>query len=95
MEISEVQKMKALEEENAIGIRKFRTFNVMDDRSRVGMAIEKDASLSTIRILRPLERIMAHRGKPKTNITDNGLEFTSMDVELWRKVKGIIHQHIQ
>jgi putative transposase len=95
MEIGEVQKKRALEEDNAMGIRKFRTFNVMDDCSREGTVIEIDASLSSMRIIRTLERIMAHRGKRKTIRTDNGPEFTSMDVELCCKEQGIIHQYIQ
>ena len=62
-----------------MGIRKFRTFNVIDDCSREALAIEIDTSLSSKRIIRTLERIIAHRGKPKTIRTENGPEFASKD----------------
>lgn len=53
--------------DSLMGIRKFRTFNVMDDCSREALAIEIDTSLSSKRIIRTLERIIAHRGKPMQN----------------------------
>jgi putative transposase len=76
-------------------IRKFRTFNVMDDCSREALAIEIDTSLSSKRIIRTLERIIEHRGKPKIIRTDNGPEFISKDFELWCKEQGIQNQYIQ
>jgi putative transposase len=41
------------------GSRKFRTFNVIDDCSREVLAIEVDTSLSTKRIIRTLDRVIA------------------------------------
>ena len=58
--------------DSLMGIRKFRTFNVIDDCSKEALAIEIDTSLSSKRIIRTLERIIAHRGKPKTLRNDNG-----------------------
>lgn len=81
--------------DSLMGIRKFRTFNVMDDCSREALAIEIDTSLSSKRIIRTLERIIEQRGKPKTIRTDNGPEFTSKDFELWCKDQGIQNQYIQ
>jgi putative transposase len=81
--------------DSLMGIRKFRTFNVMDDCSREALAIEIDTSLSAKRIIRTLERIIEQRGKPKTIRTDNGPEFTSKDFELWCKDQGIENQYIQ
>ncbi|MCE7913052.1 MAG: IS3 family transposase [Candidatus Brocadia sp. AMX3] len=75
--------------------RKFRTLNVMDDCSREALAIEVDTSLSSKRVIRVLERIIAERGKPEYIRTDNGPEFTSKDIELWAKEKEIIIQYIQ
>ena len=81
--------------DSLMGIRKFRTFNVMDDCSREALAIEIDTSLSSKRIIRTLERIIEKRGKPKTIRTDNGPEFASKDFELWCKDQGIENQYIQ
>jgi putative transposase len=81
--------------DSMVGGRKFRTLNVMDDGSREALAIEVDTSLSSKRTIRVLERIIEERGKPKFIRTDNGPEFTSKDMELWAKDKGITMQYIQ
>lgn len=67
----------------------------MDDCSREALATEIDTALSSKRIIRTIERIIAHRGKPNTIRTDNGPEFTSKDFELWCKDQGIENQYIQ
>jgi putative transposase len=81
--------------DSMVGGRKFRTLNVMDDGSREALAIEVDTSLSSKRTIRVLERIIEERGQPDFIRTDNGPEFTSKDMELWSKVKGITLQYIQ
>jgi len=81
--------------DSLMGIRKVRTFNVMDDCSKEALAIEFDTSLSSKRIIRTLESIIEQRGKPKTIRTDNGPEFTSKDFELWCKEQGIENQYNQ
>jgi putative transposase len=81
--------------DSLIGSRKFRTFNVMDDCTREVLAIEIDTSLSSLRIIRTLDRIISQRGTPKTIRTDNGPEFTSKDFELWCQEHGIKVQYIQ
>ena len=63
--------------DSIMGVRKFRTFNVMDDCTREALAIEIDTSLSSKRIIRTLESVIAWRGKPQVIRTDNGPEFTS------------------
>ena len=75
--------------------RKFRTFNILDDCSREVLAIEVDTSLSSKRIIRVLDRIIEHRGKPQNIRVDNGPEFTSKDFEWWRKEREIGIQFIQ
>lgn len=75
--------------DSMVGGRKFRTLNIMDDGSREALAIEIDTSLSSKRVIRVLERIIEYRGKPEAIRTDNGPEFTSKDMELWAKEKGI------
>jgi len=49
--------------DSIMGVRKFRTFNVMDDCTREALAIEIDTSLSSKRIIRTLESVIAWRGK--------------------------------
>ena len=52
--------------------RSFRLFNVLDDFNREGLRIEVDVSLSSIRVIRALERIIEWRGKPRAIRRDNG-----------------------
>ncbi len=81
--------------DSIIGVRKFRTFNVMDDCTREALAIEIDTSLSSKRIIRTLESVIAWRGKPTVIRTDNGPEFTSKEFEGWCKEHEIEIQFIQ
>ena len=63
--------------------RKFRMFNVLDDFNRESLAIEVDASLPSLRVIRVLERLIAERGKPANIRCDNGPEFISHQLEEW------------
>ena len=81
--------------DSIMGVRKFRTFNVMDDCTREALAIEIDTSLSSKRIIRTLESVIAWRGKPTVIRTDNGPEFTSKEFEWWCKEHEIEIQFIQ
>jgi putative transposase len=81
--------------DSMVGNRKFRTFNVMDDCSREALAIEIDTPLSSQRVIRVLERVIARRGKPASIRTDNGPEFTSTAFEQWCNEHQIKIQYIQ
>jgi len=81
--------------DSLMGVRKFRTFNVMDDCTREALAIEIDTSLSSKRIIRALEGLIVQRGKPQVIRTDNGPEFTSKEFEWWCKEQEIEIQFIQ
>lgn len=81
--------------DSMVGNRKFRTFNVMDDCSREALAIEIDTSLSSRRIIRVLEKVIARRGKPVSIRADNGPEFTSAAFEQWSNERQIKIQFIQ
>lgn len=64
--------------------RRFRVLAVIDDYSRECLALVTDTSLSGGRVARELSGIIAKRGgKPKTIISDNGTEFTSLAVLKW------------
>lgn len=80
---------------SVVSVRRFRTFNVMDNCSREALAIEIDTSLSANRVIHTLERIIEDRGKPAILRSDNGPWVTSKDLEIWCKVQEITLQFIQ
>jgi putative transposase len=63
--------------------RRFRVLAIVDDFSRECLALVADTSLSGLRVTRELTAIMARRGRPKTVVSDNGTELTSMAVLRW------------
>ncbi len=75
--------------------RRFRVLAIVDDFSReclalVALAIvlgpmadKGSPSLSGLRVTRDLTAIMARRGRPKTIVSDNGTELTSMAGLRW------------
>lgn len=75
--------------------RRFRILNVMDDFNRESLALEADTSLPALRVIRALEKIIEHRGKPKYLRTDNGPEFISFLLRQWCALNNIIIIYIQ
>lgn len=63
--------------------RRFRVLAIVDDFSRECLALVADTSLSGLRVTRELTTIMVRRGRPKTIVSDNGTELTSMAVLKW------------
>ena len=64
--------------------RRLRVLAVIDDYSRECLALVADTSLSGGRVARELSAIIARRGaKPKTIVSDNGTELTSMAILKW------------
>jgi len=63
--------------------RRFRVLAVIDDYSRECLALVADTSLSGGRVARELDILIARRGPPKTIVSDNGTEFTSMAILKW------------
>ena len=53
-----------------------------------------DTSLSGHRVVRELDRIIAERGMPKTIVSDNGTEFTSMAILKWVQDIGVEWHYI-
>ena len=74
--------------------RRFRVLTVVDDFSRECLALVADMSLSGLRVTRELTAIMARRGRPKTIVSDNGTELTSMAVLKWCQDTGIDWHYI-
>ena len=60
--------------------RRFRILAVVDDFSRENSVLVTDTSLLGQRVARELDRVIAERGMPKTIVSDNGTEFTSMAI---------------
>jgi len=63
--------------------RRLRTFNVVDDFNREGLAIEVDLNLAAERVVRVLERIAAWRGYPQKLRLDNGPELVAVTLAEW------------
>ena len=63
--------------------RRFRILAVVDDYSRECLTLVADTSLSGHRVARELTTLCQQRGKPKTIVSDNGTEFTSVAMLKW------------
>jgi putative transposase len=63
--------------------RRFRVLAVVDDFTRECLCLVADTSLSGHRLARELDALIAKRGKPKTIVSDNGTEMTSMAILKW------------
>ena len=68
--------------------RRFRILAVVDDFSRENLVLVADTSLSGQRVARELDRVIAELGMPKTIVSDNGTEFTSMAILKWVQETG-------
>lgn len=60
--------------------RRFRVLAIVDDFSRECLGLVADTSLSGVRVTRELSALILRRGRPKTIVSDNGTELTSMAV---------------
>ena len=56
--------------------RAYRTLNVIDDCARDALAVEIDFSLTGLRVVRLLDRLVEWHGRPEIIRSDNGPEFT-------------------
>ena len=74
--------------------RRFRILCVVDDFSRECLALVADTSLSGARVARELDLIITRRGKPRTIVSDNGTELTSMAILQWSQDRAIDWHYI-
>jgi putative transposase len=74
---------------------KFRSFNIIDDFNREALNITLDTSITSKRVIRQLEQLIAWRGKPEQLRVDNGPEFIAEAMETWAKSKEIDLKFIQ
>ncbi len=77
------------------GDRRFRTFNVVDDFNREGLAIEVDFNLPAPRVVRTLDRIAAVRGYPRKLRLDNGPEMVSVTLADWAEQHHVLLEFIK
>lgn len=75
--------------------RLLRTFNVLDDYNREGLAIDVDLSLPSVRVIRSLEQVIEWRGKPSAIRLDNGPEYIAQALIDWANEKRITLMYIQ
>lgn len=75
--------------------RTLRTFNVIDDYNREGLAIDVDLSMPSLRVIRSLEQVIEWRGKPTAIRCDNGPEYLSGELVTWANKHKITILYIQ
>ena len=63
--------------------RRFRILAVVDDFTRECLALVGDTSISGRRVARELDTVITARGRPRTVVSDNGTELTSMAILRW------------
>jgi putative transposase len=63
--------------------RRFRVLAVVDDFTRECLCLVADTSLSGARLARELDSLIARRGKPRTIVSDNETEMTSISILKW------------
>ena len=74
--------------------RRLRILTVVDDFTRECVALVADTSLSGVRVCRELAAAIARRSKPRTIVSDNGTEFTSMAVLTWSQEQHVNWHYI-
>jgi putative transposase len=74
--------------------RRFRILAVVDDFTRECLALIPDTSLPGARVARELDALIARRGRPKSCVSDNGTELTSMVVLKWMKANSVAWHYI-
>ena len=74
--------------------RRFRILCVVDDFSRECIGLVADTSLSGTRVGRELDAIIRRRRKPKTIVSDNGTELTSMAILQWTQKRKVDWHYI-
>ena len=74
--------------------RRFRIFAVVDDFTRECLALIADTSLSSLRVVRELDAIVAVRGRPAMCVSDNGTELTSRAVLRWSQERQVEWHYI-
>ncbi len=75
--------------------RGFRTFNVIDEGNREGLAIEVGTSIPSARVIRVLDELIRLYGRPTRVRVDNGPELTAEAFVEWCAAQRIAIGYIQ
>jgi putative transposase len=74
--------------------RRFRILTLVDDFTRECLTLVADTSLTSLRVVRELDRVIETRGCPRMIVSDNGTEFTSNAILAWQEELGIEWHYI-
>jgi len=67
----------------------FRSLNIIDDYNREALCITVDTSLTSKRVIRELDKLIAWRGTPTRIRVDNGPEFIAEALASWAKAREV------
>ncbi|HEY8397010.1 MAG TPA: DDE-type integrase/transposase/recombinase [Flavihumibacter sp.] len=73
----------------------FRSLNIIDDYNREALTISMDTSLSSKRVIREMEQLIAWRGRPKKIRVDYGPEFVTEALAQWASNRNIASKFIE
>jgi len=69
--------------------RRFRTLNIVDDKTRECLATEVDSSIGGARVVRVLDRLVTALGAPRFIVVDYGPEFAGTALDRWAYRNGV------
>lgn len=67
----------------------FRSLNIIDDYNREALCLAIDTSLTSKRVIRELDKLIAWRGQPNKIRVDNGPEFIAEVLNKWANDRNI------
>ncbi|MFN4316291.1 MAG: IS3 family transposase, partial [Chitinophagaceae bacterium] len=67
----------------------FRSLNIIDDYNREALCLAIDTSLTSKRVIRELDKLIAWRGQPTKIRVDNGPEFIAEVLNKWADHRNI------
>lgn len=74
--------------------RRFRILTLVDDFTRECLGLVVDISLTGLRVVRELDRIVELRGCPRMIVSDNGTELTSNAILSWQQKHDVEWHYI-
>jgi transposase InsO family protein len=69
--------------------RWIRVLTVVDQYTRECLTLHADTALSGEKVAAALDKVVAHRGAPKSITVDNGTEFASKAMDHWAYLNGV------
>jgi putative transposase len=69
--------------------RVFRALTLLDEFSRLALAVQPDFSYPSISVVRTLDQVAREHGYPRSLRVDNGPEFIASALERWTHEHGV------